>query len=108
MSSTCFYQNSTSMWAGGEIPNYVEKVGGALAGLNAVPNAVGVGALVISMILQFAFIAIKSSQTQPESAVDTLLRRIFADEKASKVRDLIEESLKRHKMYLRNADRLVL
>lgn len=88
-----------------QVPSYTEKIGEVLAGFSEVPNAVGIGALVISMILQFAFIATKGSQDNKERPVD-MLRRIFAEEKASEVRDLMEEYLKRYKMHLR-ADHLL-
>ncbi|CAK6979077.1 uncharacterized protein LOC121891812 [Scomber scombrus] len=84
------------------IPGYIEKVGAALGGLNAVPNAVGLGALVISMILE---IYVKSTEGQTEDTY-SMLRRVFGEEKASSVRDTMSEYLKRHQLYLNNDQRL--
>lgn len=82
------------------LPNYIEQTGSALAGFAAIPHAVGVGALIISMVLQMAFFTAKGLQSNEEHSGD-MLRRIFAEEKASEVRDLMEEYLKRYKMHLR-------
>ena len=85
------------------IPDYVEKFGAALAGFAVIPHAVGVGALVISMIIQ---LAIKGSSTGKEGPAN-IPRRVFAEEKALEVRDLMDEYVKRYKMNLRD-DRLLL
>ncbi|XP_063070536.1 uncharacterized protein LOC134461570 [Engraulis encrasicolus] len=83
-----------------QLPAFVEKVGGVLQGFTPVPNAVGLGAFVISTILQIAFIAIKGSSGSSGPSPIDMLRQVFAEEKSSKVRDLMQEYLKRYKMYL--------
>ncbi|KAK1805746.1 hypothetical protein P4O66_002008 [Electrophorus voltai] len=91
---------------GSNIPDYLEKLGSALVDVSAVPNSVGIGALIISIILQICFIATKGHQSLGPSTVD-LLRRIFAEEKSSEVRDLMEEYLKRYRMHLRDDHLLI-
>lgn len=60
----------------------VEKLGSALGGLSFVPNAVGLGALVISMILE----VVGKSLQKPTMGTAEMLQRVFAQEKASEVR----------------------
>lgn len=79
------------------LPDFVEKAAGALGGFTPVPNAVGLGAFVISMILQLALSIVKGSP-EPKTA----LQSVFAEEKSSMIRDLIVEYLKRYEMHLRN------
>lgn len=79
-------------------PGYIEKVGSSLASLSAVPNAVGLGALVISMVLE---IFLKSTEEQPEDTY-SILRRVFGEEKASSVRDMMAESLKRYELNMKD------
>lgn len=85
------------------VPGYAEKLVSGFGQLTSVPNAVGLGALVISMILD---ICIKSTR---QSSVDSysMLRRVFGEEKASAVRDTMSEYLKRHHIYINNEQRLL-
>ncbi len=84
------------------VPGYIEKLGAGFAALSSVPNAVGLGALVISMIIE---IAVKStSPAQPDSY--SLLQRVFGEEKASAVRDTMSEYLKRHRTFINSDQRL--
>lgn len=87
-----------------DLPIYIEKAGGALKGFTPVPNAVGLGAFVIYMILQATFGAMKEQSSL--STIDAL-RRVFAEEKSSNVRDLIIEYLKRYEMHLRDDRQLL-
>ncbi|XP_010768253.1 uncharacterized protein isoform X3 [Notothenia coriiceps] len=56
-----------------------------------VPNAVGLGALVISMMLEI----ILKSLGQKTVGTAEMLQRVFAEEKGNEVRDLMDEYLKR-------------
>ncbi|KAG1927548.1 hypothetical protein F2P79_024145 [Pimephales promelas] len=85
------------------VPDYIGSLGSALGGLTTVPNAVGLGALVISMIIE---IAVKSGTQTTDDDPYSLLRRVFGVEKASGVRDTMSEYLKRHRMYMNNDQRL--
>ncbi|KAI4797830.1 hypothetical protein KUCAC02_024811 [Chaenocephalus aceratus] len=76
-----------------DVPSAVDRIGGALAGFTTVPNAVGLGALIISMILE--------SIGEKTMGTAEMLQRVFADEKAKEVRDLMEEYLKRLQINLR-------
>ncbi|XP_044035297.1 uncharacterized protein LOC122867913 [Siniperca chuatsi] len=69
----------------------VEKLGSALGGLTLVPNAVGLGALVISIILE----TVGNALGKQTMGTAEMLQRVFAQEKANEVRDLMEEYLKR-------------
>lgn len=60
----------------------VEKLGSALGGLKLVPNAVGLGAFMISIILETFG---KSLGKQTMGTAD-MLQRVFAQEKANEVR----------------------
>lgn len=86
------------------LPAFTEKAAGALKGFTPVPNAVGLGAFIISMILQVAFSATKGPQGP--NTIDAL-RQVFAEEKSLHVRDLIMEYLKRYEMHLRNDRQLL-
>nr|XP_020467825.1 uncharacterized protein LOC109966921 [Monopterus albus] len=85
------------------VPGYFEKLVSVFGELTSVPHAVGLGALVISTILD---ICIKSTR---QSSVDSysMLRRVFGEEKASAVRDTMSEYLKRHRIYINNEQRLL-
>ncbi|XP_062401853.1 uncharacterized protein LOC134092789 [Sardina pilchardus] len=85
------------------LPEFIGGVGGALGGFASVPGAVGLGAFVLSTILQLAFINVKASQDSPLD----MLQRVFAEEKSSEVRNLMDEYLKRYRMHLRDERRLL-
>ncbi|KAJ8400435.1 hypothetical protein AAFF_G00395590 [Aldrovandia affinis] len=82
---------------------YVRALATAIGSFTAVPNAVGLGALLISMVINLALLP--SKETAESSA--GLLRRVFAEEKSSEVRDLMAEYVKRYEMFLRNERRLI-
>ncbi|KAG1927547.1 hypothetical protein F2P79_024144 [Pimephales promelas] len=81
------------------VPGYVGSLGSVIGPLTSIPNAVGIGALVISMIIE---IAIKSGTQTTDDDPYSLLRRVFGEEKASGVRDKMSEYLKRHEIYMKN------
>ncbi|GLD71177.1 uncharacterized protein AKAME5_002249800 [Lates japonicus] len=84
------------------VPDYIEKLGSSLGAVTSIPDAVGLGALVISMILE---IAIKSAaQTDDDSY--SIIRRVFGEEKASSVRDTMSDYLKRHRIFVTNEQQL--
>lgn len=85
------------------VPGFIEKLGAGLGALTVVPNAVGLGALVISMIME---ICTKSSTPTSDDSY-SLLRRVFGEEKALGVRDTMSEYLKRHRLFIANDQRLV-
>ncbi|MED6248735.1 hypothetical protein ATANTOWER_004210 [Ataeniobius toweri] len=65
-----------------------------------VPNAVGLGALVITLLLD----NITKSWGKPTIGTAEMLQTVFAQEKGNEVRDLMEEYLKRLRMYLRRPE----
>ncbi|KAF1392309.1 hypothetical protein PFLUV_G00051460 [Perca fluviatilis] len=85
-----------------KVPEYIEKLGSAIGNLDSVPHAVGLGALVISMIIE---IAIQSS-TQRSDHTYSMLQRVFGEEKASSVGDTMSVYLRRHHVFLNNDQRL--
>lgn len=86
------------------VPGYVESLGSSLASFNSVPNAVGLGAFVLAMIIE---ICIKSkTHTQQKDDSYSMFRRVFGEEKASAVRDTMSEYMKRHKMFIYKEQRL--
>ncbi|KAK2915596.1 hypothetical protein Q8A73_006190 [Channa argus] len=84
------------------VPGFVNNLGSSLASLNSVPNAVGLGALVLSMILEFC---VKSSSQSNDDSY-SMLQRVFGEEKASTVRNTMLEYLKRHQIFIKNQQRL--
>nr|XP_040060950.1 uncharacterized protein LOC120835794 [Gasterosteus aculeatus aculeatus] len=79
-----------------QIPEYVEKLGSSLSSCTLFPNAVGLGALMISMIID---ISMKSHVATSDDSYSKFLQA-FGEEKASGVRDTVSEYVKRHRMYL--------
>lgn len=85
------------------VPGYVDRLGSSLSSLNSVPNSVGLGALVLSMIME---ICIKSaSQTNDNSY--SIFQRVFGEEKVSAVRNTVSKYMKRHEMFINNEQRLL-
>lgn len=84
-------------------PGFIDRLGSGLAPLTVIPNAVGLGALVISMIME---ICIKSL-TQPDANSYSLLRRVFGEEKGSAVRDTMSECMRRQKVFMDNDRQLL-
>ncbi|XP_004084352.1 uncharacterized protein LOC101174798 [Oryzias latipes] len=80
------------------IGNTLEKLGSTLGGLTPIANALGPVALCISMLLEIIGVSLG------KNAMGTaqMLRRVFAEEKASEVRDLMDDYLKRLQITLRN------
>lgn len=84
-------------------PGFINNLGSHLAPLTVIPNAVGLGALVISMIMELCI----KSVTQPDADSYSLLRRVFGEEKASAVRDTMLECVRRQKAFMNNDQRLL-
>ncbi|KAK2915595.1 hypothetical protein Q8A73_006189 [Channa argus] len=84
------------------MPGYVDRLASTLAPMTSVPNAVGLGALVISMIME---ICIKST-SQPNDDSYSMLLRVFGEEKASAVRDTMSTYLWRHQMTMKDKKKL--
>ena len=85
-----------------DVPDFVERFGNGVAPFTSVPNAVGLGALVISMILE---IIVKSRAEASEDPY-SLFRRVFAEEKGSSVRDTMTEYVRRHRIFMKDQQRL--
>ncbi|KAF5888699.1 uncharacterized protein DAT39_021604, partial [Clarias magur] len=81
------------------VPDYIDRLGSSLASINSVPNAVGLGAFVLAMIME---ICIKSTTGKKSDDSYNMFRRVFGEEKASAVRDTMSEYLKRHQMFIDN------
>nr|XP_023699424.1 uncharacterized protein LOC111860203 [Paramormyrops kingsleyae] len=80
-----------------KVPDYMTDLGSSLSAFKHVPNAVGLGALVISFLLD---LTVSSLVTAPEDSPLNMIDRIFAEEKASGVRDSMDEYLKRLQKYV--------
>ncbi|KAJ8411238.1 hypothetical protein AAFF_G00172440 [Aldrovandia affinis] len=83
---------------------YTKDVATALGGFTSIPNAVGLSALLISIVIELAF-AFRRSEPSEDAA--GLLRRVFAEEKSSAVRDLLHEYVNRYGMYLHDEKRML-
>lgn len=88
---------------GTKIPDYMESLGSALTAFKVVPSAVGLGALAFAIVLEFTIRALQVTERE-DSPLD-MMRRVFAEEKASGVRDTMEEYMKRLGMYLKQQAR---
>ncbi|KAG7494996.1 hypothetical protein JOB18_041748 [Solea senegalensis] len=84
------------------LPSYTQMLGTNLAALSSVPNAVGLGALVIALIIE----VILKTNTNPNDQSYAMFRRVFGEEKASSVRDTISEYLMTHRAFMNNEQRL--
>ncbi|XP_042260346.1 uncharacterized protein LOC121891812 [Thunnus maccoyii] len=84
------------------LPGNVEKLGSSLGEMTSIPNAVGLMAMVISMIMEMAITS--SQQTSPDTY--SLLHRVFGEEKASAVRDKLSQSVTRCHTFMNNDQRL--
>ncbi|CAB1440177.1 unnamed protein product [Pleuronectes platessa] len=83
------------------VPDFVGKFGNRVAPFTSVPDAVGLGALVISMVLE---IIVKNTADTDGSY--SMMRRVFAEEKGSSVRDTMTEYVRRHRTFMKNEQRL--
>ncbi|TNN38506.1 hypothetical protein EYF80_051340 [Liparis tanakae] len=81
-----------------KVPGYVDRLGSGLGSMTSFPNAVGLGALVLSIIME---LFMKSSTGAADDSAN-LFRRVFAEEKASGVRDTMSEYVKRHEMHMKD------
>nr|XP_043880221.1 uncharacterized protein LOC122768352 [Solea senegalensis] len=86
-----------------KVPDYIEKFVSNFGTFSPIPNAVGLGALMISMILE---IVMKSTTTQTNENSYSMLQRVFGEEKASSVRDTMTVCVDRHRTYMNNEQRL--
>ncbi|KAM7401512.1 hypothetical protein PAMP_016821 [Pampus punctatissimus] len=84
------------------VPDFIERLGSSLGSFTSIPNAVGLGALVISMIMEICLM----TSEQPSEDSYSMLRRVFGEEKASGVRDTMSEYLKRHRMFINDRQQL--
>ncbi|XP_038553480.1 uncharacterized protein LOC119886663 [Micropterus salmoides] len=85
-----------------KVPGYIARLGSSLGPITSAPNAVGIGALVISMIMEICILSTTQTNDNPYS----MLQRIFGEEKASSVRDTMSEYLNRHQTFIDNEQRL--
>ncbi|XP_048866793.1 uncharacterized protein LOC125740093 isoform X1 [Brienomyrus brachyistius] len=81
----------------GKVLNYMINLGSSLSAFKLVPNAVGLGALIISFLLD---LMVSSSVRVPEDSPLNMMQRVFAEEKALGVRDSMDEYLKRLRKYV--------
>ncbi|KAF5901340.1 uncharacterized protein DAT39_008960 [Clarias magur] len=82
-----------------KIPGFVQRLGCASAPFTRVPNAVGLGAVAVSIALELIIAAQDEDKENKNNTLD-MMRRVFAEEKPSGVRDSMDEYLKRLRMYL--------
>ncbi|XP_041633648.1 uncharacterized protein LOC121503361 isoform X2 [Cheilinus undulatus] len=80
--------------AAGWIKSLAEKVGA----FSSAPELAGLGALAVAVLIDIL-------SSNPNSIKD-VLQSVFAEEKASKVWDLIDEFLKRYRMYINDRETL--
>lgn len=70
------------LYRGEQVASVVREVGNVLGGISVVPNAVGLGALIISLALD----VVAKSLNKETMGTAEMLERVFAQEKAKEVR----------------------
>ncbi|KAK2869616.1 hypothetical protein Q7C36_001487 [Tachysurus vachellii] len=76
-----------------------DSVLSALSALSNVPNSVGLCAMVLSIAVEL-IISTEVEKKENKDSTSDMMRRVFSEEKASGVRDTMEEYMKRLRMYL--------
>lgn len=92
--------NGRKLEVGSYAPIWTKNLVTNLGGLTRIPKVSGIGALIISMVIDIVTASIKT--LNPEENSTDILRRIFAEEKASTVYNEMEEALKRCTMNINN------
>ncbi|KAI4902373.1 hypothetical protein NFI96_008957 [Prochilodus magdalenae] len=76
---------------GSKAPDYMTNLGAALSAFQCVPNAVGLGALITAFMLDLIIISLTKEDNDNTL---NMMRRVFGEEKASGVRDSMDEYMK--------------
>ncbi|KAI4899754.1 hypothetical protein NFI96_004472 [Prochilodus magdalenae] len=82
---------------GSKVPDYLTSLGAALSAFKCIPNAVGLGALIIGFMLDLTIISLTKEDNDNTL---NMMRRVFGEEKASGVRDSMDEYMKRLSMFM--------
>lgn len=96
--------NAASDDALGKVPDYAINLGGVLGPISSIPNAVGLGAFVISLIID---IILAGKTTEQSEDNYSMFHRVFGEEKASSVRDTMSEYVARHRIYMHDESSLL-
>lgn len=86
----------------GKAPDYTRQMITLLGGLTTVPHAFGIGALFLSIFLD---LALNSVKRDPD--FESIFQKVFAQEKVSEIRDLMEVYRRRWKVTVGDTQRLV-
>ncbi|XP_038852746.1 uncharacterized protein LOC120050149 [Salvelinus namaycush] len=92
--------NGRKQEVGSYEPIWTKSLVTNLGGLTRIPKASGFGALIISIVIDIVTASIET--LNPEEDSTDILRRVFAEEKASTVYNEMEEALKRCTMNINN------
>ncbi|KAJ1147817.1 hypothetical protein NDU88_000672 [Pleurodeles waltl] len=87
---------------GPNVPDFSRQLITLMGGLTTVPHAFGIGALFLSMFLDLALNSVKRGPN-----FESVLQKVFAQEKVSEIRDLMEVYRRRWKVNVRDTKRLV-
>lgn len=82
--------------------DWIQKLMEIFSTLTSVPELAGLGALAVAVFID------TSSSSPPNKSTQEALRGVFAEEKVSKVWDLIDECLKRTVIFIKQRDELVI
>lgn len=85
------------------IDSWIKDLVAKFGSQTPIPFAAGLGALVIGMLID-TIVAEHNRRASDEETYEKVFERVFAREKASKVRDIMEEYVKRHKMHIRHPE----
>lgn len=81
--------------------DWIQKLMENFSTLTSIPELAGLGALAVAIFID------TSSSSPPNKSTQEALRGVFAEEKVSKVWDLIDECLKRTMIFINQRDELV-
>lgn len=81
--------------------DWIQQLSEKMCSLVSVPELAGLGALAVAVFID------SNSSSPPNKSTQEALRGVFAEEKVSKVWDLIDECLKRTMMFLSQRNELV-
>lgn len=90
-----------SIQASDVVADWMKNLAEKLAALTPAAELAGLGALAIAVFIDVSFFS------PPEESTKEALRSVFAEEKVSKVRDLVDECLRRTMVYINQREKLV-
>ncbi|KAJ1147934.1 hypothetical protein NDU88_000775 [Pleurodeles waltl] len=96
------YNQANMNFLGDKASTYASEFVKSVGGIAQVPNAFGIGALILSMFLDLAL-----STAKKTPSAESVLLSVFSQEKVSEVRDLVDAYTKRWKANIRDGEKMI-